>query len=468
MHSTDTDTLLQNLADYIAQETSFSQQALQSARLSLIDSLACALMALKDPECTKLLGPSVPGADFRKLGAKVLGTAYQLEPVSAAFNVSCMVRWLDFNDTWLAKEWCHPSDNLGAIWALGDYVSRVRLAQNKTPFKVKDILNAMIKAYEVQGGLALCFSLKDNGLDHTLLVRLASAGVGAWMLGGEKGEILSALSHAFIDGGSLRLFRHAPFDGTRQAWAAADASSRGVRLALMALKGEAACVKALSAPTWGFEAVCTQESLKITRPLSSYVVENVLYKISYPVLLAIQTAVECALILHKEVSKKTKEVDQILWITQELTKQALEPKKAQESLLYPVLYALLYGHLDAHSCVQANKTDSRLNKWATCVKVQTSPTYTKEATEPSKRATANALQVFFKDGTSTQKIEVKYPLGHRFRREEGLKALMQKCQNALKEVYPLKKVTQIESLLSDQERLEDMDFSCFCDLLAFV
>ncbi|CRF51406.1 2-methylcitrate dehydratase [Helicobacter heilmannii] len=470
------DSALTTLGHYIL-DGEIPKHATQSATLSLIDSIACALMALKDPECTKFLGPSVPGADFRPLGAKVLGTAYQLEPVVAAFNVSCMVRWMDFNDTWLAKEWCHPSDNLGAIWALGDYVSRLHLSQQEEPLKVRDILHAMVQAYEIQGVLAMDNSFYDEGLDHTLLVRVASAGVGAKMLGGGLEEILSALSHAFVDGGVLRVFRHAPFSTTRQAWAGADATSRGVQLALRAMSGEMGCMKALSAPKWGFEAVFMPDIKGglVLNELGTHVIENVLYKISYPALFPIQTAIECALILHKQIAPRLDEISKIVLTTQEGVEkimagggQAYQRLDREYSLAYPIAYALLRGHLRADSYSDTNAKNPFLQQLMDLIEVQISPLYTKEAKEPHKRAIANALQVFFKDGSSTQKVEVKYPLGHRFRREEGLSALQHKCQNALKEVYPRKKAAQIETLLADQDRLEKMDFNRFCDLLSFV
>ncbi len=312
------DELLTKIAKYALEFDIKSPLAYETARYCLMDTIGCGLLALNFPACTKLLGPVVEGAEFRPLGAKIPGTSYQLEPERAAFNVGAMVRWLDFNDTWLAAEWGHPSDNLGAIWAVADYLSRKNISKGKEPLKVKDVLTAMIKAHEIQGVIALDNSFNKVGLDHVLLVRIASTAVACVMLGGNFEEVRNAVSHAFIDGGALRTYRHAPNTGSRKSWAAGDASSRGVNLALKALSGEMGYPSALSASFWGFEDVKMKgQKLTIPQEFGSYVMENVLFKISFPAEFHAQTAVECALKLHNEVKDRLDSIEKIVITTQE-------------------------------------------------------------------------------------------------------------------------------------------------------
>ncbi|WP_104640747.1 2-methylcitrate dehydratase [Helicobacter bizzozeronii] len=475
------DPLLSEIAHYVVDHPITSPIAYQSARLCLLDSIACALMALKYPECTKLLGPSVPGADFRALGAKVLGTPYQLEPVRAAFNISCMVRWLDFNDTWLAAEWGHPSDNLGAIWALGDYLSRLNLAQNKKPLQVKNILTAMIKAHEIQGVLALENCFNAEGLDHVLLVRVASSAVATGLLGGSFEEVRNAISNAFVDGGSLRCYRHAPNTGSRKSWAAGDASARGVDLALKALQGEMGYPSALSAQYWGFQDVYMkqqtrkQEKLHLPQALGSYVMENILFKISFPAEFHAQTAVECALSLHDELKGRLEDIDKIVITTQESAQRIINKVGALHNyadrdhcIQYMVAYALIYGNLDAQSYSDESAADPRIDRLRDLSAVQVDDAYTREYLEPSKRAIANAVQVFFKDGSHTQKVEVKYPIGHRFRRDEGVPLLYQKFKLALREVFSPKRASHIEEVVFNENALEQMDFNQFSDLFSLA
>ncbi|WP_121020250.1 2-methylcitrate dehydratase [Helicobacter vulpis] len=474
------DTLLSSIARYVVDHEITSELAYQTARLCLIDSIGCALLSLKHPECTKLLGPSVPGAQLRPLGTKIPGTTYQLEPVRAAFNIGCMVRWLDFNDTWLAAEWGHPSDNLGAIWGLGDYLSRDRRAKGQKPLQVKQILTAMIKAHEIQGVLALenCFNIE--GLDHVLLVRIASTAVGAGLLGGSFEEVRNGVSNAFVDGGSLRCYRHAPNTGSRKSWAAGDASARGVDLALKALSGEMGYPSALSAQYWGYQDVFMKsqqergEVLHIPQEFSSYVMENVLFKLSFPAEFHAQTAVECAIKLHAEVKDRLEDIAKIEITTQESGHRIINKEgelhnyaDRDHCIQYMVAYALIYGDLNEHAYSDASAADPRIDALRALSEVAVDDRYTREYLDPSKRSIANALQVFFKDGTKTQKLEVHYPIGHRFRREEGLPLLYQKFKQALREVYALKRASQIEEIVFHENALLQMDFDTFSDLFAF-
>ncbi|CAM2805542.1 2-methylcitrate dehydratase [Helicobacter felis] len=476
----DFDPLLSTLARFVLDYEIASPLAYESARLSFIDSIACMLFALKHPECTKLLGPSVPGADFKPLGSKVPGTSYQLEPVRAAFNVGCMVRWLDFNDTWLAKEWGHPSDNLGAIWALGDYLSRLHRTQGKIPLKVKNILTAMIKAHEIQGVLALgnCFNVE--GLDHVLLVRIASTAVATGMLGGSFEEVRNAISNAFVDGGSLRCYRHAPNAGSRKSWAAGDASSRGVDLALKAFSGEMGYPSVLSAAYWGYQDVYMKnqnergEVLHLPQELGSYVMENVLFKISFPAEFHAQTAVECALKLHLQVQDRLEEIAKIEITTQESGHRIINKTgplhnyaDRDHCIQYMVVYALIYGGLDDRSYSDACANDPRIDTLRELCEVNVDDRYTKEYLDPDKRSIANAVQIYFKDGSCTEKIEVHYPIGHKKRRAEGTPLLYDKFKRAVHGVYAPKRAKQIEEIVFHEKALLDMDFDSFSDLFAF-
>ena len=438
----------------------------------MIDALGCGILALKYPACTKLLGPSVEGAEFRPLGSKIPGTSYQLEPIRAAFNVGAMVRWLDYNDTWLAAEWGHPSDNLGAIWAVADYVSRKNLSQGKAPLKVKSVLEAMIKAHEIQGILALENCFNKVGLDHVLLVRIASTAVAAKLLGCNYDEIRNAVSNAFIDGGALRTYRHAPNTGSRKSWAAGDASSRGVDLALKAKTGEMGYPSALSAKFWGFEDVKMRgQKLVIPQEFGSYVMENVLFKISFPAEFHAQTAVECAMALHNEVKDRLDEIEKIVITTQESghriinkTGELANPADRDHCIQYMVAVPLIFGRLVADDYEDSVAKDPRIDALRDKMVVEVDPRYTKEYLDSDKRSIANAVEIYYKDGTKSKKVEVEYPIGHKRRRDEGIPLLKAKFKANLATRFSPKTCQIIEDLVNNQKLLESYNFNEFSDL----
>lgn len=470
----DFDELLTKIARYASDFEIKSDLAYETAKYCLMDTIGTGLLALNFPACTKLLGPVVEGAEFRPLGAKIPGTSYQLEPERAAFNVGAMVRWLDFNDTWLAAEWGHPSDNLGAIWAVCDYMSRKNISQGKKPLSVKDALIAMIKAHEIQGVLALENCFNKVGLDHVLLVRIASTAVACKLLGGSFEEIRNALSHAFIDGGALRTYRHAPNTGSRKSWAAGDASSRGVNLALKALSGEMGYPSALSAKFWGFEDVKMRGAkLSIPQEFSSYVMENVLFKISFPAEFHAQTAVECALKLHDEVKDRLDDVEKIIITTQESghriinkTGELANPADRDHCIQYMVAVPLIFGRLRAEDYEDSVAKDPRIDALRAKMSVEVDDRYTKEYLQSDKRSIANAVQIFYKDGSKSQKVEVEYPIGHKRRRSEGIPLLIKKFESNLAGRLSPKKCELINKLFADQKTLENTAFNEFSDLFA--
>lgn len=470
----DFDELLTKIARYASDFEIKSDLAYETAKYCLMDTIGTGLLALNFPACTKLLGPVVEGAEFRPLGAKIPGTSYQLEPERAAFNVGAMVRWLDFNDTWLAAEWGHPSDNLGAIWAVCDYMSRKNISQGKKPLSIKDALTAMIKAHEIQGVLALENCFNKVGLDHVLLVRIASTAVACKLLGGSFEEIRNALSHAFIDGGALRTYRHAPNTGSRKSWAAGDASSRGVNLALKALSGEMGYPSALSAKFWGFEDVKMRGAkLSIPQEFSSYVMENVLFKISFPAEFHAQTAVECALKLHDEVKDRLDDVEKIIITTQESghriinkTGELANPADRDHCIQYMVAVPLIFGRLRAKDYEDSVAKDPRIDALRAKMSVEVDDRYTKEYLQSDKRSIANAVQIFYKDGSKSQKVEVEYPIGHKRRRSEGIPLLIKKFESNLAGRLSPKKCELINKLFADQKTLENTAFNEFSDLFA--
>ena len=470
----DFDELLTKIARYASDFEIKSDLAYDTAKYCLMDTIGTGLLALNFPACTKLLGPVVEGAEFRPLGAKIPGTSYQLEPERAAFNVGTMVRWLDFNDTWLAAEWGHPSDNLGAIWAVCDYMSRKNISQGKKPLSIKDALSAMIKAHEIQGVLALENCFNKVGLDHVLLVRIASTAVACKLLGGSFEEIRNALSHAFIDGGALRTYRHAPNTGSRKSWAAGDASSRGVNLALKALSGEMGYPSALSAKFWGFEDVKMRGAkLSIPQEFSSYVMENVLFKISFPAEFHAQTAVECALKLHDEVKDRLDDVEKIIITTQESghriinkTGELANPADRDHCIQYMVAVPLIFGRLRAEDYEDSVAKDPRIDALRAKMSVEVDDRYTKEYLESDKRSIANAVQIFYKDVSKSQKVEVEYPIGHKRRRSEGIPLLIKKFESNLAGRLSPKKCELINKLFADQKTLENTAFNEFSDLFA--
>jgi 2-methylcitrate dehydratase len=458
------------IANYVTDYVINSELAFSTARYCLMDALGCALLALNYPACVRLLGPVIPGTVV-PYGARVPGTPYILDPILAAFNIGAMIRWLDFNDTWLAAEWGHPSDNLGAILAVADYISRKNSIEKKPPLVVRDILCALIKAYEIQGILALENSFNRVGLDHVILVKVASAAIATQLLGGTKEDIINVLSHAFIDGQSLRTYRHAPNTGSRKSWAAGDATSRAVRLAWLVLQGESGYPSALTAKKWGFYDVAFQHKpLILSQPLTSYVMENILFKISFPAEFHAQTAVECAITLHPQIIHRVDKIEKITLTTQESAIRIINksgplhnPADRDHCLQYMVAMGLLFGNVTAEyyedSFAQDPRIDFLRDKMQVCEDIQ----FTKDYLDPQKRSIANAIQIFFKDGSYTDKIQVDYPIGHQRRREEGIPLLIKKFQTNI-ECFSKKHADEIMEVFLNYEKLDNMPVNQFLEL----
>lgn len=465
------DELLETLAAYTHDFAISSDAAFQTARLSLADALGCAILSLKFKECTKLLGPIVPNTTVPQ-GSHVPGTSFVLDPVQAAFNIGSMIRWLDFNDTWLAAEWGHPSDNLGGILAIADHQSRKNIAEGKQPWTVDAVLEAMIKAHEIQGCLALLNSFNRVGFDHVILVKIATTAVATKMLGGSKNQIVNALSNAWIDTGPLRTYRHAPNTGSRKSWAAGDATSRGVWLAIMTLRGEMGYPTALTAKKWGLNDVLFQgKPLLLEKALGSYVMENVLFKIAFPAEFHAQTAVECAFKLHPSVKEKLDSIEQITIETHESAIRIIDkdgplnnPADRDHCLQYMVAIGLIFGNLIAEHYEEDIAKDPRIDILRKKMRVKENKAYSLDYLDPQKRSIANAITIQFKDGTKTERIAIEYPLGHPRRRNEGIPLLFQKFEANLSSKYDREKVTQIKDLFLDHDRLRKMPVNTLIDL----
>src|SRR6201999_1602670 len=469
----DPDAVLVAIADYAKSFTVSSAQAYETARYCLMDTLACGLQALKYPACTKLLGPIVPGT-IVPFGARVPGLSYELDPVQAAFNIGAMIRWLDFNDTWLAAEWGHPSDNLGGILAVADYLARKAVMEGKAPPTVRDVLTGMIKAHEIQGVLALENSFNRVGLDHVLLVRVASTAVVTAMLGGTREQIINAVSNAWVDGGALRTYRHAPNTGSRKSWAAGDATSRAVRHALFALKGEMGYPSALSAKTWGFQDVLFKSKpIVLPQALGSYVMENVLFKISYPAEFHAQTAVEAAMALRKQMLAAGKSADDIATIklrTHEACLRIIDkkgplnnPADRDHCVQYMVAVPLLFGHLAASDYEDSFAADPRIDALRDKMQCTEERFFSADYHDPEKRSIANSLTLSFRDGaTLTETVE--YPLGHRRRRAEGIPLLEAKFRTNLARRFTPQKRQAILEVSLNQQQLESMPVHEYVDL----
>jgi 2-methylcitrate dehydratase len=465
------DPLLTEIADYVLHFTADSTEARRIARFCLMDTLGCGILALRYPACTKLLGPVVPGAGLPG-GARVPGTAYELDPVMAAFNIGAMIRWLDFNDTWLAAEWGHPSDNLGAILAVADYLSRRRVAASESSLTMADVLTAMIKAHEIQGVLALNHSFNRVGLDHVLLVRVASTAVATRLFGGSREEIVNAVSNAWLDGGALRTYRHAPNTGSRKSWAAGDATSRAVRHALIAVAGEMGYPSALSAKVWGFQDVLFKgKPIELEQRLASYVMENVLFKISFPAEFHAQTAVEAALRLHTEVAARLESVDRVVLETQEAGVRIIDktgalanPADRDHCLQYMVAVPLIFGRLTADDYEDEVARDPRIDGLRAKMVVTDNVQFSRDYLDPGKRAIGNAVQVFFKDGTHTERVVVEFPIGHRRRRDEGIPFLVDKFERNLATHFSAEQCARISAACGDQECFEALRVNEFMAL----
>jgi 2-methylcitrate dehydratase len=468
------DRLLQQIADYVfAVDRITGEEAIDTARLCLMDTLGCGLLALNYPACTKLLGPVVAGATMPGSGARVPGTSYELDPVRAAFNIGAMVRWLDFNDTWLAAEWGHPSDNLGAILAVADYISRKSTRKGELALTIGDVLIGMIQAHEIQGVLALENALNRVGLDHVLLVRIASTAVVTRLMGGTREDVVNAIANAFIDGGALRTYRHAPNTGSRKSWAAGDATSRAVWLALNALRGEMGYPSALSAANWGFQEVLLKgDQLRVPpQGFGSYVMENILFKVSFPAEFHAQTAVEAAMKLHPQVANRLAEIKRIAIETQESGKRIIDksgpldnPADRDHCIQYMVAVPLISGRLTASDYEDEVASDPRIDALREKMEVAENKQFTIDYLDPAKRSIGNSVQVFFADGTGTERSVVDYPIGHRRRRAEGIPVLLEKFERNLRGRISPRMANAILELCGDRKRLESTPVHRFMDL----
>ncbi len=467
------DALLVEIANYVSKQNIDSDLALSTARSCLIDTVGCGLLALTFPACTKMLGPIVPGTEV-PFGVRVPGTNFLLDPVKGAFDIGCIIRWLDYNDTWLAAEWGHPSDNLGAILSIADYISQQNVASGKDSLTMRDILESMIMAHEIQGVLALTNSFNRVGLDHVVLVKVASTAVVTKLLGGTTDQIIDAISQAWVDGQSLRTYRHAPNAGSRKSWAAGDATSRAVRLALITLSGEMGYPGVLSAPTWGFEDVSFKgEKLSLSQSLGTYVMENVLFKISFPAEFHAQTAVEAAVTLHPEIVKRLDEITNIEVTTHESAIRIISksgklnnPADRDHCLQYMIAIGLIHGDLIAEHYEDDVAADPRVDALREKMTIQEDVRYTEEYLEADKRSIANKIQIHFSDGTSTDAIEVEYPIGHKRRREEGIPVLEKKFEANLLRIFDAPHVQSILDKCLDQKSLEALSVLEFQEMLS--
>ena len=453
------DSVIENIVDYVLnQDVSASEEAMETARYCFMDTIGCGLYALQYPACTKMMGPIVPGATLDN-GARVPGTNYELDPVRSAWNIGAMIRWLDYNDTWLAAEWGHPSDNLGAILATTDYLSRNNIAQGKSGLSMQDVLEAMIKAHEIQGVIALENSFNRVGLDHVILVRIASTAVSAQLLGCDREQMLNAVSHAWLDGSSLRTYRHAPNTGSRKSWAAGDATARGLFLALMAKRGEMGYPSAVTAPVWGFQDVLFKgNELSFKQEYGTYVMENILFKISYPAEFHAQTAVEAAINLHSLVKDKLDTIEKIVIETQESGNRIINktgklnnPADRDHCIQYMVAIGLIKGALVAEDYEDDIANLPIVDEIRAKMQVSENTRYSKEYLEADKRSIGNAIQVFFKDGTSTHLESVDYPVGHRRRREEGIPLLVEKFEHSITSHMTEERARKLMQVCSTQE-----------------
>jgi len=468
----DPDQPMIDVADYVLDYVIDSSEAYDTARYMLLDSLATAMLAMKFPECAKHLGPIVPGATLPG-GARVPGTSHELDPAQAAFAIGTQIRWLDFNDTWLAAEWGHPSDNLGSILAVADYLSRKAVREGGRPLTVRDVLTWAIKAHEIQGCYALKNSFNRVGQDHVILVRLASTAVVAAMLGGTREQIVTAVSHSWIDNGSLRTYRHAPNTGPRKSWAAGDACRRAVIHAINAVyRGVVGYPSALSAATWGYYDVAFKgQAFQFERPFGSYVMENVLFKISFPAEFHAQTAVECAMKLHEKVAGRLDEVEKVVIETQEAGMRIIDKTgplanyaDRDHCIQYMVAVPLIFGRLTADDYNDDVAADPRIDALREKMVVRENPEFTKDYFDPGKRYIGNAVQVFFADGSFTERVSVDYPIGHRRRRAEGIPLLLGKFEAALRGHLP---AHQVQSILNETSHAVTLDAMPINEFLGF-
>ena len=467
------DSVISEIANYVTNFEIESDLALDTARNCLIDTIGCGLLALKFPACTKMLGPVVEGTSV-PFGVRVPGTNFKLDPIKGAFDIGCAIRWLDYNDTWLAAEWGHPSDNLGAILSITDFISQQKISKGEDPLTMRTVLEAMIMTHEIQGVLALKNSFNKVGLDHVVLVKVASTALVTKLMGGTKDQIMDAVSQAWVDGQSLRTYRHAPNAGSRKSWAAGDATSRAIRLAMITLSGEMGYPGALSAPVWGFEDVLFDgKQISLPQKFGTYVMENVLFKISFPAEFHAQTAVEAAVTLHPEIIERLDDVKTVNITTHDSAIRIISkegdlnnPADRDHCLQYMVAIGLLKGNLIAEDYEDDIASDPRIDTLRKKMVINEDKRYSDEYHEADKRSIANKIQIHFNDGSSTKEIEVEYPIGHKRRREEGIPVLEQKFKNNLEITYDSDKCEEIYQLCIDQEKLESTSVTDFQELFA--
>ncbi|EMH0062036.1 bifunctional 2-methylcitrate dehydratase/aconitate hydratase [Providencia rettgeri] len=473
-HKIEFDKVISDIVDYVVNYPIVSDLAYDTAYHCLLDTLGCGMESLEYPACKKLLGPIVPGTIVPN-GTKIPGTQFQLDPVQGAFNLGTMCRWLDFNDTWLAAEWGHPSDNLGGILATADWLSRENISKGKPPLVIRDVLTAMIKAHEIQGCIALENAFNKVGLDHVILVKVASTAVVAHMLGLEREQILNAVSQAWIDGHSLRTYRHAPNTGSRKSWAAGDATSRAVRLALMAQKGEMGYPTALTAKTWGFyDVLFDGKPLTFQRPYGSYVMENVLFKISFPAEFHSQTAVEAALQLYQtllKLGKTAQDIESIAIRTHEACIRIIDkkgplhnPADRDHCIQYMVAVPLIFGRLTAADYEDNIANDSRIDELRAKMHCYEDPNFTQDYHDPEKRSISNGVTITLKDGQVLEEVVIEYPVGHKRRRKEGMPLLLQKFRINLARQFPEAQQLRILKASLDKPLLEKMPVNEYMDL----
>ena len=463
-----------DIVDYVENFEIKSDVAYETAWNCLLDTLGCGLEALEYDECKKLLGPLVPGTVVTN-GVRVPGTNYELDPVQGAFNIGAMIRWLDFNDTWLAAEWGHPSDNLGGILATADWLSRAAVAAGRPPLKIHDVLTAMIKAHEIQGCIALENSFNKVGLDHVVLVKVASTAVVAKMLGLTREQTLNAVSLAWVDGQALRTYRHFPNAGSRKSWAAGDATSRAVRLALIAQTGEMGYPSVLTAKVWGFyDSLFRGNPFKFQRPYGSYVMENILFKISFPAEFHSQTAVEAAMTIHgqmKAAGKTAADIASVKIRTHEACIRIIDkkgplgnPADRDHCIQYMVAVPLIFGRLTARDYEDDIASDPAIDALREKILCVEDPAFTVDYHDPSKRSIANALTVEFKDGSKFDEVVVEYPIGHARRRTDGIPLLIEKFKINLARIFNSDQQKKILEVSMDYKKLSEMAVNEYVDL----
>ena len=469
----DFDEPIKKIVDFVYNKEIESSEAYVTARYCLMDTIGCGLLALNFKDCVNLLGPHVEGTSVPN-GVRVPGTNYVLDPVKGAWDIGAIIRWLDFNDTWLAAEWGHPSDNLGAILSITDFISQQKISKGEDPLTMRTVLEAMIMTHEIQGVLALKNSFNKVGLDHVVLVKVASTALVTKLMGGTKDQIMDAVSQAWVDGQSLRTYRHAPNAGSRKSWAAGDATSRAIRLAMITLSGEMGYPGALSAPVWGFEDVLFDgKQISLPQKFGTYVMENVLFKISFPAEFHAQTAVEAAVTLHPEIIERLDDVKTVNITTHDSAIRIISkegelnnPADRDHCLQYMVAIGLLKGNLIAEDYEDDIASDPRIDTLRKKMVINEDKRYSDEYHEADKRSIANKIQIHFNDGSSTEEIEVEYPIGHKRRREEGIPVLEQKFKNNLEITYDSDKCEEIYQLCIDQEKLESTSVTDFQELFA--